>query len=46
MALTNNLLVNLDELDAIQPSQHASFHALDLGEDNPEVGKRQIRIRG
>ena len=25
MALTNNLLVNLDELDAIRPSQHASL---------------------
>ena len=25
MALTNNLLVNLDELDAIHPSQHASL---------------------
>ena len=24
MALTNNLLVNLDELDAIRPSQHAA----------------------
>ena len=25
MALTNNLLVNIDELDAIRPSQHASL---------------------
>ena len=25
MALTNNLLVNLDELDAIRPSQHAAL---------------------
>ena len=25
MALTNNLIVNLDELDAIRPSQHASL---------------------
>ena len=25
MALTNNLLVNLDELDAIRPSQHSSL---------------------
>ena len=25
MALTNNLIVNLDELDAIRPSQHAAL---------------------
>ena len=25
MALTNNLLVNLDELEAIRPSQHAAL---------------------
>ena len=28
MALTNNLLVNLDELEAIRPSQHASLKQL------------------
>ena len=27
MALTNNLIVNLDELDAIRPSQHAALCA-------------------
>ena len=30
MALTNNLLVNLDELEAIRPSQHASKTPPDL----------------
>ena len=34
MALTNNLLVNIDELDAIPPSQHAS---LKQGERTPHL---------
>lgn len=44
MALSNNLLVNLDELDAIRPSQHAALkQALSVSKVNgrPIFGKTQ-----